>query len=165
MKRLTTAIIAAGGLLVGSSVLADHHGHQMRDEEMHGHYGKEGQMPMFRLFDQNKDGKLSRDEVRKGVDKMFADADTNKDGVLSQEEMRARHKAMHEKMRGQMQEHWKAADKDGDGALSRAEVDAAQMPRLSRDFDQLDANRDGKLTPEEMRSAMMQRRPGAAPPK
>ncbi len=168
MKRLTTTFIAAGGLLLGSAALADHHGDQMHGGEMHGgemhgHQGMEGRMPMFGMFDENKDGKLSRDELRKGVDKMFAETDTNKDGTISQDEMRARHKAMHDKMRGQMQEQWKAADKDGDGALSRAEVDAAKMPRLSRDFDRLDGNKDGKLTPEEMRDAMM-RRPGNAAP-
>lgn len=160
MKRLTTAVIAAGSLLLGSAALADHH-QPMHEDSMHGHQGMKGQMPMFGMFDENKDGKLSRDEVQKGIDKMFADIDTNKDGAISQDEMRAHYRSMHEEMRSRMQEHWKAADTDGDGALSRAEVEAAKMPRLSRDFDRLDANKDGKLTPEEMRDAMMKRRQGS----
>lgn len=158
MKRLITAAIAAAGLLLGSAALADHHG-----KDMQGHYGKDVRMPMFGMFDENKDGKLSRDEVSRGVDKMFAEIDTNKDGLLSQAEMRAHHQSMASKMRSQMQEHWRAADTDGDGALSRAEVDAAKMPRLSRNFDQLDADKDGRLTPEEWHAAMMQRRPGTTP--
>lgn len=160
MKPLSRLLVATAGLLIGSVALADHHG-----DGMHGHQGKEARMPMFGLFDENKDGKLSREEVQKGVDKMFTDIDTNKDGTISQEEMRAHHKSMHDKMQSQMQERWKAADKDGDGALSRAEVDAAKMPMLSRDFDKLDANKDGKLTADELRNMMMQRRQGGAAPK
>lgn len=160
MKSLSHLLVTAAGLMIGGSALADHHG-----GGMHGHYGKEGRMPMFGLFDENKDGKLSRDEVQRGVDKMFTEVDTNKDGLISQDEMRAHHKSMHGKMQSQMQERWKAADKDGDGALSRAEVDAGQMPMLSRDFDRLDANKDGKLTSDELRNAMMQRRHGGTAPK
>lgn len=159
MKPLFQLFIATAGLLIGSGALADHHG-----GGMHGHYGKEGRMPMFSLFDENKDGKLSRDEVQQGVDKMFADVDTNKDGTISQEEMRAHHQSLYNRMQSQMQERWKAADKDGDGALSRAEVEAGKMPMLSRDFDRLDANKDGKLTSDELRNMMMQRRQGSAAP-
>ena len=126
--------------------------------------GKSDHMPpMFGMMDENKDGKLSREEVQKSVDRMFADADANKDGVISGEEMRAHHKKMHDRMQMKMQERWKAADKDGDGALSRAEVDAADMPMLSRNFEKLDRNKDGKLTTEEMRTGMMQHRPPAPP--
>lgn len=157
MKTRMSAVIAAAGLLISGAALADHHG-----GGMHSHHGKDARMPMFGLFDENKDGKLSKDEVQRGIDKMFAEADTDKDGLLSQDEMQSHHAAIYDKMRSQMQAHWKAADKDGDGALSRAEVDAAKMPRLSRDFDRLDANKDGKLTPDEMRSAMMQRHQGGA---
>lgn len=160
MKQLPHLLVAAASLMIGSTVLADHHG-----SGMHGHDGKEGRMPMFGLFDENKDGRLSRDEVQKGIDKMFTEIDTNKDGLVSQDEMRAHHRSMHDKMQSRMQERWKAADKDGDGALSRAEVDAAQMPMLSRDFDRLDANKDGKLTTDELRNVMMQRRQGSVTPK
>lgn len=160
MKPLSRLLVATAGLLIGSAALADHHG-----GGMHEHQGKDARMPMFGLFDENKDGKLSREEVQKGVDKMFTEIDTNKDGTISQEEMRAHYKSMHDKMHSQMQERWKAADKDGDGALSRAEVDSAKMPMLSRDFDKLDVNKDGKLTPDELRNMMMQRRQGGAAPK
>jgi Ca2+-binding EF-hand superfamily protein len=119
--------------------------------------------PMFEKFDTNQDGKLSQDEVRLGVDKAFTEADTNKDGSISKEEMRAHHQAMHDKRGSPMSARWKAADKDGDGALSRAEVDAAGMKMLSRDFDSLDKNHDGKLMPDEIRDGMMTRRQGGAP--
>lgn len=66
------------------------------------------------------------------------------------EEMRA-------KMQQRMQENFKKADKDGDGALSRAEVDAG-MPRMAKDFDAIDTNKDGKITQDEMRAFGEKRR-------
>jgi hypothetical protein len=56
----------------------------------------------------------------------------------------------HRKHRG---ERMKAADKDGDGAISKAEADAAGLKGLSKNFDKIDANKDGKITREEMRTA------------
>jgi hypothetical protein len=47
---------------------------------------------------------------------------------------------------------WKKNDADGDGAVSRAEAEK-NAPRLAKNFDQIDANSDGKITPEEMQAA------------
>ena len=52
-------------------------------------------------------------------------------------------------------ERMKAADTNGDGAISKAEADAAGMKGLSKNFDKVDANKDGKVTRDEMRSARM----------
>ena len=49
-----------------------------------------------------------------------------------------------------MHERLKAADKDGDGKISRAE--AAAMPRLAKHFDEIDTNKDGFITKEEMKA-------------
>jgi Ca2+-binding EF-hand superfamily protein len=50
-------------------------------------------------------------------------------------------------MRGQMMKiMFAVADTDGDGALSFEEVTAIHK----RIFDSVDANKDGKVTPEEM---------------
>ena len=54
---------------------------------------------------------------------------------------------------GDRAERFKKADTNGDGALSKAEADAAGMKRLSANFDKIDANKDGKITPEEMKAA------------
>ncbi len=157
MKKSSRVLFAMASLLGAAFALqaVAHDGHPHGDG-MHG----DGMPPMFEKFDANRDGKLTKDEVRAGVDKAFADADSNKDGTISKEEMQAHHKTMHDKMRSTMQERWKAADKDGDGALSRAEADSAGLKRLSHDFDQLDKNRDGKLTPDETRDGMMKRHQG-----
>jgi Ca2+-binding EF-hand superfamily protein len=84
------------------------------------------------------------------MDRLFTEADTNKDGFISTEEMQAHHRAMREQFRESMRDYWKKADTDGDGALSKAEAEAAKMQRLVRDFDRLDKNKDGKLTADEM---------------
>ena len=55
-----------------------------------------------------------------------------------------------------MQARWKAADKNGDGLIDKAEAEAG-LPRLARHFDQLDVNHDGKLSADELR-AMAQSR-------
>ena len=45
--------------------------------------------------------------------------------------------------------HFKKADADGNGTLSRAEVEKS-MPRLAAKFDQIDTNKDGQLSRDEM---------------
>ncbi len=157
MKRATSFSLMIAGLFCSGLALADHHD-GMQGGDMHGEMHGDRVSTMFSQFDKNNDGRISREESREGADRMFNEVDTNKDGFVSKEEMQAHHKAMHEKfresMRDKMRDHWKSADKDGDGALSRSEVEAAKMQRLARDFDKLDANKDGKLTPDEMRAGM-----------
>ncbi len=167
MNTSKTLMLLVSGLFVSGMALADHHDAGAGKDDMHhrgGMHGGMGPGPMFDKFDTDKDGRISKEQMRASTAKLFAEADTNKDGFISKEEMEAHHKAMrekmHDKMRDKMQERWKAADKDGDGALSKAEVDAAKMTHLSRDFDKLDKNKDGKLTPDEIR-AMMPERPAA----
>lgn len=43
------------------------------------------------------------------------------------------------------------ADTDRDGLLSRGEIGAG-LPRLASRFDEIDANRDGQLAPDELRA-------------
>ena len=50
-----------------------------------------------------------------------------------------------------MHERMKAADKDGDGKISREEANAS-LPRLAKHFDEIDANKDGFVTREEMKA-------------
>lgn len=45
--------------------------------------------------------------------------------------------------------HFKKADVDGNGMLSRAEAEKG-MPRLAHHFDAIDANKDGQLSRDEM---------------
>ena len=55
-----------------------------------------------------------------------------------------------------MQARWKAADKNGDGVIDKAEAEAG-LPRVARHFDQLDVNHDGKLSADELRAVAQSR--------
>lgn len=105
-------------------------------------------------FDQDKDGFVSRAEAA-GHPMLSAGFDTldgNKDAKLSKEELQAAHQAMRGKHRERADARFKAADKDGDGALSQQEADAAARQKATQMFERLDANKDGKLTQDEMRA-------------
>ena len=52
--------------------------------------------------------------------------------------------------RGAMVERLKAADTNADGLISKSE--AAALPRIAERFDQIDANRDGQVSFEELRA-------------
>ena len=49
-----------------------------------------------------------------------------------------------------MHERFKAADKDGDGKISRAE--AVALPHIAKHFDEIDTNKDGFITKEELKA-------------
>jgi Ca2+-binding EF-hand superfamily protein len=49
--------------------------------------------------------------------------------------------------------HGMQADKDGDGRVSRAEATSSGSERSGEWFDKIDLNKDGYLTPDEMKQA------------
>jgi Ca2+-binding EF-hand superfamily protein len=140
MKTIT--LLAAAGL-VGAVVAA-----QAAPEGR----GPHGGMERLRQADTNGDGMISREEAAAlpRISKHFDEIDTNHDGQLTADEMRA----FHQNLRAA---HLKKLDTDGDGRISRAEAQAA--PRLAEHFDQLDANKDGFLTPDELAAAHHHHRP------
>lgn len=116
----------------------------------------------FDALDTNKDGKLSQDEARAGAQPpRGAGAKPPADGKPSSNAaaLAGGYKSPDER-RTEMQERFKKADTNGDGALSKAEVQAAGNTRMLEHFDAIDANKDGKITPEELR-AFWQQRQGA----
>ena len=104
-------------------------------------------------LDINADGLITLDEaqVHPRFAARFGDVDANRDGQLDQAEMNAHREKMRTEMHSRGEERWKAADKDGDGLISRDE--AAAMPRMAEHFDRLDANTDGRVSREEMRQS------------
>lgn len=48
-------------------------------------------------------------------------------------------------------ERLQAADADKDGFIDKTEA-AAKLPRVAKNFDKLDSDRDGRLSPEEFRA-------------
>ncbi len=122
----------------------------------------------FKKADADGNGMLSRAEVEKSLPKLarqFDAIDANRDGNLAPEEIRAWSRARRghrrESARARFQEYFNKADTDGDGALSRAEAEQG-MPRIARKFDAIDANRDGKVTQDEMRAWFQARRAARA---
>ena len=79
----------------------------------------------------------------------FDAIDSNRDGYLVRSELAAWHAAQRPQreadMRKRLDERFAAADLNGDGKLSRVEVDE-KMPRVAKRFAWLDENRDGFLT-------------------
>jgi hypothetical protein len=63
--------------------------------------------------------------------------------------------------RGQFLERVKAADTDGDHRLSKAEMGKG-MPRLADRFDQIDADHDGYVAMDELRTWMQARKAAKA---
>lgn len=105
--------------------------------------------------DKDGDGAISRDEAgdKKVLSTHFDVIDGNKDGKLSKEELQKFHASMRGKHKEAFEQRFKEADKDGDGALSKAEAETAKMPGIAARFDKADANRDGKVTKDEMQGA------------
>ncbi|HEX7649315.1 MAG TPA: EF-hand domain-containing protein [Noviherbaspirillum sp.] len=56
-----------------------------------------------------------------------------------------------------IEERFRTADKNGDGALTREEAKAAGLDRIVQHFDRIDANKDGKVTIDELRDALRSR--------
>ena len=102
----------------------------------------------LKAADTNADGLISRAEAAAlpRIAERFDEIDANRDGQVSFEELRASRKHGHGHGRGG---HLKRMDTDGDGKLSRNEALAAAAAR----FDAADANKDGFVTPEEMKAA------------
>lgn len=111
--------------------------------------------------DANADGIVTREEAQAHprLAGQFDAVDTNKDGKLDAAEMNVHREAMRGQRRAEAQARWTAADKDGDGAISRQEADAS-LPGLAGRFDSVDANRDGKVGRDEMHNVRMRERAG-----
>lgn len=84
----------------------------------------------------------------------FDAIDANRDGHIVRAELRAWHEAQRPLREAErerrFQERFAAADLNGDGRLSRVEVDE-KMPRLSASFAWMDEDGDGFLGREELR--------------
>ncbi len=107
-------------------------------------------------MDANGDGVISRAEFDAFNSGRFDKMDSNKDGLLTMDELNAGHKMVTGNTGNSVTSHldmrFNAADKNHDGGLDREE--AANMPMLSMWFDEVDANKNGKVTRQEYFNAM-----------
>jgi hypothetical protein len=125
------------------------------------HPGHRSGGPDIMKWDTNGDGVVTKEEAQAAsasmVDKRFSELDLNKDGQITKEEMSQARDARRSAMKEKFEADFKAADKNGDGGLSKEEAQAS-MPRLASHFDQLDANKDGVVTQEELQAHHQQMR-------
>jgi Ca2+-binding EF-hand superfamily protein len=108
----------------------------------------------WKAADKDGNGALSRTEAEASMPHLaqkFDQVDANHDGQVSHDEMRAFHAGQKQHSPEEMQAHFKAADKNGDGAIDLAEAKAG-MPKLADHFADVDLNKDGKVTMEEMKA-------------
>lgn len=112
------------------------------------HAGKA--MEMFKKHDTDNDGTLDRTEAKAApfIDRHFDAIDTDKDGTISMDEVQAFSKAKMGDMKAMGEARFKAADKDGDGTLDATEAKA--MPHVAKHFAEIDADKDGTVSMEEI---------------
>jgi len=92
---------------------------------------------IFKIMDRNKDGKLAKDEFR-GPPNIFTSADKNKDGIVTRKELEA--------LRG-----------GGGGKKPGGKGPDISPEFLKKIHKRIDANGDGKVTPDEFASRSMHR--------
>lgn len=122
------------------------------DELSRGRHGRHGRpwRHSFSQIDTNGDGQISSAEFRAAFPRapadLFTKLDTNKDGRLSRDELRAMRAQAAAAMR---QKVFERLDTDHDGSLSLEELQAVRPNMTAAQFNRLDSNGDGRLTPDE----------------
>jgi Ca2+-binding EF-hand superfamily protein len=160
MKITISYLAAAAGIVMSTSIAHAQGDHC--DENMHGLTHTQAQVAgnggLFSSLDTNADGMISKAEFDAFNAAHFSNLDTNKDGYISPEELRAAqnqvppNRGMHSDGTTHLDQRFYAADANHDGGLNREE--AIYMPMLSKYFDEVDTNKDGKVTRQEYFDAM-----------
>ncbi|HVY34972.1 MAG TPA: hypothetical protein VG960_11180 [Caulobacteraceae bacterium] len=113
-----------------------------RNENYHG-----GASAALKKYDANKDGTLTRDELVAGLRAEFQLADTAKSGCLQPEQVALINQA---RVEADQSTATPLQDWNQDGCVNFQEFAAAPASL----FDELDVNRDGKVSPQEFDRAV-----------
>ncbi|GIW79768.1 MAG: hypothetical protein KatS3mg105_1575 [Gemmatales bacterium] len=104
---------------------------------------------LMEKLDQNKDGVISKEEAKGKLAEYFERLDANKDGKLDKSELNRLRPAGDRFGPGRPQAQgpdFDALDKDADGRLTAEELKGTP---LARQFAEMDADKNGKVTPKE----------------
>ena len=113
--------------------------------------------------DANGDGVITKEEAAKfpRLAEKFEQLDKNKDGKLAGDELPMHRAGMRGKMDGKHGQHgggMRALDTDGDGRISRAEMQADDKGGMAQHFERMDANKDGFIDKADRQARMTERR-------
>jgi Ca2+-binding EF-hand superfamily protein len=161
MKRTVSYLAAITGIVMSTSLALADGDHC--DENMHGLTHTQAQAAgngsLFSRLDTNGDGVISKAEFDAFNDRHFKNLDVNNDGKITPEELQVlqaripQNQGMgHGDGTTHLDQRFYAADANHDGGLDREE--AINMPMLSKYFDEVDSNKDGKVTRQEYFDAM-----------
>lgn len=142
--KTTIALLALAGAVTASAALAD------RGMVGMGGPGGRGEMmvEMFDAIDADKDGKITRDEIAAHRAAEFAAADTNGDGQLGAEELEAQ--MLNQMMARRATRMIENMDADGNGSLSAEEM---REGPLVANFARIDTDNDGAISKAEAQAA------------
>lgn len=166
MRKLTLSLIAgAVALAAGGTAMAQQA--QPSRPPMTRAGAEQRAAQIFEKLDANHDGKIDQADRALREKARFDRIDANHDGQLSYTEFNAMHGQRddaHPESGRQGAEHGRGrrdgfrsrpggmshmADADKNGAITKAEFQAAALTR----FDRIDANKDGTVTPDEAKAA------------
>ena len=112
---------------------------------------------VFARLDADASGGISVDEAEGPLEGHFDQIDTDGNGEITGGELKASRAKRSE--RGiEMRERIKAADADGNGAISNNEANEAGLDKLIEHFDKIDSDGDGEITKQELKGLSGKRR-------
>ena len=124
--KTAAALLALAGGLFASAAIAEMGPGDMGGMQGHGDRGAMF-MQQFDLIDADKDGKITAAELAAHRLARFTAADTNAAGALNAEELTATHVAEMTAKMARRTERLARLDADADGAISKAEAEAAMQ--------------------------------------
>ena len=149
MNKFITVLAVVGiSAVVVQSAEAWGWGHGSKEGQEKGEYtrglkrDKLEPMERFEMFDVNKDGFLTKEEVKAGHQKRIEEREVKREKNRKEERHRnPENKKMFSKM-----------DVNDDGFVTKSEIMKEHENRMKEMFSKMDANEDGKLSEEEMKS-------------
>merc|ERR1719167_1021429 len=101
----------------------------------------------FKALDQNRDNKLTLDELKKSLTQMFKSEDNNKNDEIDLDEF-LQFQLKSESEKSQLEKNFAEYDLDGNKVITLSEM----MDTVNRDFVQVDFNGDGNITFDEFKN-------------